>query len=72
MFFYIKTENTTDNIVIKDNYVASDTRPYRFVGSGISKNWQVSNNTFEHPCLQKIPGNIKIDNLVMKNNKKKD
>ena len=68
----VKTENTSDNFVIKDNFIASDTHPIRFTGSGKSTGWIISGNTFERPFKQNIPGDIKVDNLVVKNNKKKD
>lgn len=66
------TENTTNNFVIKDNYVSGDTYPYAFDGDGISKDWTISNNTFEYPSRAVIPGKIKVKELVVKNNKKKD
>lgn len=71
IYIYIKTENTTDNLIIKDNYIADDTHPYEFVGHGKSEHWTICGNTFERPCFQNIPGNIKVNNLVVKNNKKK-
>lgn len=62
----IRTENTTDSIVIKDNHVGADTKPYLFRGKGKSKNWMVVGNVFEKPSKQKIPGNILIENLVLR------
>lgn len=67
----IKTENTTNDIVIRNNFVDMDTRPYYFSGHGTSTNWIITNNIFLRPCLQKIPGNINVINLVVKNNKKR-
>jgi len=69
---YIKTNNTTDNFVIKNNTVSDVARPIVFTGNGKSKDWIISGNTFERPCLQEIPGDIRVDNLVVKNNKKKE
>lgn len=72
LLLYVKTDNTSDNFVIKNNFVASDTHPIRFTGSGKSKGWTISGNTFERPFKQDIPGDIKVENLVVKNNKKKE
>ena len=72
LYIGIVSDNTTDYIKIIGNHIDVDTRPYIFVGSAHSANWIVSDNVFERPCLQDIPGDIKIDKLVMKNNKKKD
>lgn len=72
IYVYLETNCTTDNFTIKNNYVAEDTPPYEFVGNGISKNWIVEGNTFEYPCCQKIPGKIRVYNLIQKNNKKKE
>lgn len=68
----ILTQNTTDSIIIKDNHVHADTRPYRFRGNGMSKDWIISGNIFERPILQSIPGDIIVENLVVSNNKKKE
>lgn len=70
--FVVKGQGTTDNYIIKDNYVDENTLPYQFVGEGNSKNWTFSGNTFKRACIQNIPGKIKVENLVVKNNKKKD
>lgn len=72
LLLYVKTDGTSDNFIIKDNYVSSDTRPYRFTGEGKSKNWTISRNTFDRPCNQKIPGDIKVDKLTVQKNKKKE
>lgn len=69
---FASTENTSDNFVIKGNYMDKNTRPYRFVGSGISNNWSICDNIFDKPCMQSIPGDIKVHNLTVKNNKKKE
>lgn len=71
LYIGIVSDNTTDYIKIIGNHIDVDTRPYIFMGSAHSANWIVSDNVFERPCLQDIPGDIKIDKLVMKNNKKK-
>ena len=68
----ILTEDTTDSIIIKDNYIYADTQPYLFKGKGRSRDWIISGNTFERPVLQSIPGNIIVKNLVVSNNKKKE
>lgn len=68
---YIKTENTTDNIVIKGNTTDDCTHPYNFVGEGLSRDWQICNNNFGKPCKQEIPGDIRVKKLKLKNNKKK-
>ncbi len=72
LFIYVKTEDTSDNFVIKNNVIASDTRPYYFKGSGKSRGWTISGNTFNRPCSQIMPGDIKVENLIVKNNKKKE
>lgn len=68
----IKTDNTTDSIIVKDNHVHADTRPYLFRGNGRSKDWVISGNSFDRPILQSIPGDITVANLVVSNNKKKE
>lgn len=67
----IKTEDTSDSIIIQNNHVFADTKPYMFVGKGRSKNWVISDNIFECPVWQSIPGDITVENLVVKNNTKK-
>ena len=66
----IKSDNTTDSIIIKSNHVHADTRPYLFRGNGKSKDWIISDNIFERPELQSMPGKITVKNLVVSNNKK--
>lgn len=68
----IKSEGTTDSFIIKDNYIHADTRPFFFRGNGKSKNWTISGNTFGRPILKSIPGEIAVENLVVRNNKKKE
>ncbi len=70
--FVVNNDKFTRDYVIRNNYVDKHTQPYQFVGKGKSKNWVISGNTFERPCTQEIPGDIQVDNLVVKNNKKKD
>ena len=65
------TENTTGNITLKNNTVAIDTYPYNFVGGGKSKNWVITGNSFDRPVKQTIPGDVTVDNLIVRNNKKK-
>lgn len=67
----INTEDTTDSIIVQNNHVFADTKPYLFRGKGCSKDWIISGNTFERPVFQSMPGDIKVDNLLVKNNKKK-
>ncbi len=68
----IKTEDTTDSIIIQNNHIFADTKPYLFKGKGRSKDWIIIGNTFERPVLQSIPGDILVNNLLVENNKKKD
>lgn len=68
----INSNNTTDGFKILSNKIDEKTRPYIFIGKGSSSNWQIKDNVFGQPCLQDIPGNIKVTNLLVKNNKKKD
>lgn len=72
LFILVKSDRTSDNFVIKGNYTDGGTNPYCFVGEGTSEKWTIINNTFDGLCMQEMPGNINVDNLVMKNNKKKD
>lgn len=72
LFIYVMSKNTSDNFTIRGNYIDEHTKPYHYMGGGHSVKWNISNNTFMTPCLQNAPGDIKIDGLVMKNNKKKD
>lgn len=67
----IKTDNTADSIIIKNNHVHADTRPYLFNGNGKSRDWIISGNSFDRPVLQSIPGDIVVENLIVENNKKK-
>lgn len=69
---YVKSDYTCDNIIIKNNHIAEDTKPYSFIGEGKSKNWTIKGNIFDRPCKQDIPGLLQVDNLIVKNNKKKD
>lgn len=66
--FYIclQTNNTTEDIIIRNNRVAADTPPYQFLGNGRSKNWIISGNRFERPTNQQIPGSLHIKNLQVK------
>lgn len=68
---YIKTDNTTDNFVLKNNTISEVSNPLIFTGEGTSKDWVIADNTFDRPILQVVPGKIKVKNLVAKNNKKK-
>lgn len=68
----VATQNTSSDFVIAKNYIADDTSPYNFGGKGSSKDWVIRDNYFGKPRTQAIPGNIKVENLVIKNNKKKD
>ena len=68
----IRTHNTADSIIIKDNHVHADTKPYLFRGKGKSRDWIISGNSFDRPILQSIPGDITVKNLVVSSNKKKE
>jgi hypothetical protein len=63
IYVYLKTDNTTEHFVIRNNHVAADTPPYKFVGNGKSKNWVISGNRFERSTTQSIPGDLQIENL---------
>lgn len=71
IYIGINSDNTTDNLTISNNIIDSNTNPYCFDGNGLSNKWTICGNTFDRPCRQVIPGNIKVANLVVKNNKKK-
>lgn len=70
--FVVKADGTTGEYKVIDNYVDKETLPYQFVGEGSSRNWIFSGNNFDRFIRMEIPGTIKVDNLVVKNNKKKD
>lgn len=63
IYVYLKTDDTTEHFVIRNNHVAADTPPYKFVGNGKSKNWIISGNRFEQSSTQSIPGDLQVDNL---------
>lgn len=63
IYIYLKTDNTTEHFVIRNNRVTADTPPYKFVGEGRSKDWIISGNSFERRTDQTIPGKLKIQNL---------
>lgn len=67
----ITTQSSTEQIVIKNNVVDTNTIPYKFEGGGKSKNWVVKGNIFERYCPNEIPGDIEVKNLSMSRNKKK-
>lgn len=71
LLLYVKTDDTSDNFIIKDNIIDENTHPLRFTGNGETRNWTICGNVFKHPIKQKIPGDIKVTNLLVKNNKKK-
>lgn len=66
LYIVIHTDDTTEHFVIRNNHVAADTPPYKFVGEGRSKNWTISGNTFEHSTNQRIPGKLLIENLQVR------
>lgn len=66
IYVVVKTEDTTEHFVIRNNHVAADTPPYKFVGKGKSKNWIISGNTFELPIDQRMIGDLQIENLQLK------
>jgi parallel beta-helix repeat protein len=63
IYIYLNTDNTTEHFVIRNNHVAADTPPYKFVGSGKSKDWIIGGNRFERSSTQSIPGDLQIENL---------
>ena len=63
IYIYLKTDDTTEHFVIRNNHVAADTPPYKFVGNGKSKNWIIGGNRFERSSTQSIPGELQIENL---------
>lgn len=63
IYIYLKTDDTTEHFVIRNNRIAADTPPYKFVGEGRSKNWIISGNKFERATDQRIPGKLRIQNL---------
>lgn len=71
IFIYLKTDYTTDNYIIKNNVIESDTQPYRFEGKGVSQRWEVTGNSFMRPCKQPFLGEMTVEGLVMRKNVKK-
>ena len=67
LYVCVKTENTTENFVIRNNRIAADTPPYKFDGEGKSKNWIISGNTFERSTEERIPGALRVENLSINN-----
>ena len=67
MTFVIKTNNSSDHFSICDNFIDKETKPYSFSGGGETHNWKILRNRFKKKCIQKIPGNIKIKELEVKN-----
>lgn len=67
--FVVQTEGVTKNYTIIGNVVEQDTKPLIFVGNGKSSNWTFKNNVFKRITTTKIPGNITVDGLKLKNNK---
>lgn len=65
----IKTKGTSDEIEITDNVIDTNIRPFKFGGEGSSRNWSIKNNFIRKYSSQKIPGNIKVDKLIVKGNK---
>lgn len=66
LYFCLKTEDTTEHFVIRNNHITADTPPYKFVGNGKSKNWNISGNNFKRSVSQKIPGDLRIENLQVR------
>lgn len=66
IYICLRTEDTTDHFVIRNNHIAADTPPYKFVGSGKSKNWVISGNRFDRRTDQRIPGDLQIENLLIR------
>ncbi len=67
----IRTKGTTSGIEIRDNHIAADTQACKFIFSGTSKDWKVTDNVFEHPKRTSVPGRIKVENLVVRGNRNK-
>lgn len=66
IYIVLHTDDTTEHFVIRNNYVAADTPPYKFVGRGKSKDWTISGNTFLRPTQERIPGRLHIENLQVR------
>lgn len=67
--FIVQTESVTKNYVVSGNIVEDDTKPLIFVGNGKSSNWTFKNNVFKKWTTTRIPGNIKVEGLILENNK---
>lgn len=62
-FFQVKSNNTTSNIQVENNYVDKNTDPYIFDGEGTSHSWIFRGNTFQKTTRNKIGGKINISDL---------
>lgn len=67
--FVVQTEGVTKNYTVSGNVVEGDTTPLIFVGNGKSSNWTFKNNVFKKWTAVRIPGNINVEGLTLKNNK---
>ena len=67
--FVVKTDNVTKNYLVTGNVVDDDTTPLIFVGNGKSSNWTFKNNVFKKRTGVRIPGNIRVDGLILKKNR---
>lgn len=68
--FVVQTNNRTRNFYIAGNIVEEDTPPLQFIGNGQSSLWTFKNNVFKKRLSRRIPGNIHVDSLVVKDARK--
>ena len=67
--FYVWKDYTASNIIVKNNYIDKNTDPWKWDGTGRTRNWEFIGNTFRRPTSVKFGQDIKIEGLTYKNNR---
>lgn len=67
--FYIWKDYTASNISVKNNYIDKHTDPWKWDGSGRTRNWEFTNNRFRRPTSVGFGQDIKIEGIIYKNNR---
>lgn len=64
--FVAACDSTATNFQIIRNTIESDTKPYGFYGDAIGLNWTFEGNVFRRATTARIPGKLKIRNLIVR------
>lgn len=64
--FVAACDSTATNFRIIRNTIESDTKPYGFYGDAICLNWTFEGNDFRRVTTTRIPGKLKIKNLIVR------